>query len=82
LVGQFAVGQGTGVQLKFDEELKSDLRVYKRFYPAASAQALPRLPNFVVRLPIPMTSSISSALSAKTEPSVTLPVTASLGPNC
>ncbi len=36
LVGQFAVGQGTGVQLKFDEELKSDLRVYKRFYPAAS----------------------------------------------
>jgi hypothetical protein len=32
LVGQLGTGQGT----KFDEELKSDLRVYKRFYPAAS----------------------------------------------
>jgi len=33
LVGQLGTGQGT----KFDEELKSDLRVYKRFYPAASS---------------------------------------------
>jgi hypothetical protein len=32
LVGQLGTGRGT----KFDEELKSDLRVYKRFYPAAS----------------------------------------------
>jgi len=32
LVCQLGTGQGT----KFDEELKSDLRVYKRFYPAAS----------------------------------------------
>jgi len=32
LVGQLGTGQGT----KFDDELKSDLRVYKRFYPAAS----------------------------------------------
>jgi len=31
LVGQLGTGQGT----KFDEELKADLRVYKRFYPAA-----------------------------------------------
>jgi len=33
LVGQMGTGQGT----RFDEELKSDLRVYKRFYPAASS---------------------------------------------
>jgi hypothetical protein len=33
LVGQLGTGQGT----KFDEDLKSDLRVYKRFYPAASS---------------------------------------------
>ena len=33
LVGQLGSGQGT----RFDEELKSDLRVYKRFYPAASS---------------------------------------------
>ena len=33
LVGQLGTGKGT----KFDEELKSDLRVYKRFYPAASS---------------------------------------------
>jgi hypothetical protein len=33
LVGQLGTGQGT----KFDDELKSDLRVYKRFYPAASS---------------------------------------------
>jgi hypothetical protein len=33
LVGQLGSGQGT----KFDEELKSDLRVYKRFYPSASS---------------------------------------------
>jgi hypothetical protein len=32
LVGQLGTGQGT----KFDEELKSDLRVYKRFYPATT----------------------------------------------
>src|SRR6202035_3386747 len=32
LVGQLGTGKGT----KFDDELKSDLRVYKRFYPAAS----------------------------------------------
>jgi hypothetical protein len=32
LVGQLGSGLGT----KFDEPLKSDLRVYKRFYPAAS----------------------------------------------
>ena len=32
LVGQLGTGRGT----KFDEELKSDLRVYKRYYPAAS----------------------------------------------
>jgi hypothetical protein len=37
LVGQLGVGQGTGVKIKFDEELKSDLRVYKRFYPSASS---------------------------------------------
>jgi len=36
LVAQLAAGNATGVQIKFDEELKSDLRVYKRFYPAAS----------------------------------------------
>jgi hypothetical protein len=33
LVGQLGTGQGA----KFDEELKADLRVYKRFYPAASS---------------------------------------------
>jgi hypothetical protein len=33
LVAQLGSAQGT----KFDEELKSDLRVYKRFYPAASS---------------------------------------------
>jgi hypothetical protein len=33
LVGQLGTGQGT----KFDDELKSDSRVYKRFYPAASS---------------------------------------------
>jgi hypothetical protein len=33
LVGQIGTGQGT----KYDEEQKSDLRVYKRFYPAASS---------------------------------------------
>jgi hypothetical protein len=33
LVGQLGAGQGT----KFDEELKADLRVYKRFYPATSS---------------------------------------------
>jgi hypothetical protein len=33
LVGQLGTGQGT----KFDEESKADLRVYKRFYPAASS---------------------------------------------
>jgi hypothetical protein len=33
LVGQLGTGQGT----KFDEELKSDLRVYKRFYPSATS---------------------------------------------
>jgi hypothetical protein len=33
LVGQLGTGQGT----KFDEEQKSDLRVYKRFYPSASS---------------------------------------------
>jgi hypothetical protein len=33
LVAQLGTGQGT----KFDEESKADLRVYKRFYPAASA---------------------------------------------
>jgi len=33
LVGQLGSGKGA----KFDEELKSDLRVYKRFYPAASS---------------------------------------------
>jgi hypothetical protein len=32
LVGQLGTGQGA----KFDEEQKSDLRVYKRFYPSAS----------------------------------------------
>jgi hypothetical protein len=32
LVGQLGTGQGA----KFDEESKADLRVYKRFYPAAS----------------------------------------------
>lgn len=32
LVGQLGTGQGS----KYDEEQKSDLRVYKRFYPAAS----------------------------------------------
>lgn len=33
LVGQLGTGQGA----KFDEEQKSDLRVYKRFYPAATS---------------------------------------------
>lgn len=33
LIGQLGTGQGT----KYDEEQKSDLRVYKRFYPAASS---------------------------------------------
>jgi hypothetical protein len=33
LVGQLGTGQGG----KYDEEQKSDLRVYKRFYPAASS---------------------------------------------
>jgi hypothetical protein len=33
LVGQLGTGQGT----RYDEEQKSDLRVYKRFYPAASS---------------------------------------------
>jgi hypothetical protein len=33
LVGQLGTGQGT----KYDEEQKSDLRVYKRFYPSASS---------------------------------------------
>jgi hypothetical protein len=33
LVCQLGTGQGT----KFDEEQKSDVRVYKRFYPAASS---------------------------------------------
>jgi hypothetical protein len=33
LVGQLGTGQGT----KYDDEQKSDLRVYKRFYPAASS---------------------------------------------
>lgn len=33
LVGQLGTGQGS----KFDEEQKSDLRVYKRFYPSATS---------------------------------------------
>ena len=37
LVCQLGTGQGTGVQSKFDEQVKSDLRVYKRFYPAAAS---------------------------------------------
>lgn len=39
LVCQLGTGQGTGVQSKFDDEVKSDLRVYKRFYPAAASAA-------------------------------------------
>jgi hypothetical protein len=39
LVCQLGSAQGTGVQSKFDEHVKSDLRVYKRFYPAAASAA-------------------------------------------
>jgi hypothetical protein len=37
LVCQLGTGVGAGVRSKFDDEVKSDLRVYKRFYPAASS---------------------------------------------